>query len=389
MKLVPAAIAITTATAAADPIRLRGDALATTAAPAGLVTLEAQGSTGPNLSAEAVVWTGGGAVPGSDDAIGDVLVVAVRGKTLDGRLAGTVGRFVETLGAIRPLHIDGGAARVRLPFELDLEAFGGVPVVPHLMTSRTFDWATGGRVARRLGDWGSVGVAYMQQRDDGRVDTEEVGVDAGMALGRRDDVGAKLAYDLANPGVAETTITASDKRGSLRTELYASYRASSHLLPATSLFSVLGDIPSEHAGTTVTWKAAPRLDVTGDLGVRYADSDVAPAIVARARLRLDDKGISALTGEIRRDGVGTDAWTGARGAARIGLPYRLAASTELELVVPDHDKGTGRVWPWALGALSWDCGSWSAAFAVEASATAEDRRRVDALVNLGRRWGTP
>ena len=392
MTRLAAVIAIATAAAAeADPIRLRSDAFATTAAPAGLVTLEAEGSTGPGLSAEAVVWMGGGAVPGGDDAIGDVLVMAVRGRTADGRFAGQVGRYVQTLGAIRPLHLDGAAARVRLPYQLDLEAFGGIPVLPHLMTSRTFDWATGGRVSRRIGDFGSVGVAYMQQRDDGRLDIEEVGVDAGAALGKRDDIGAKLAYDVANPGVAEATISASDKRGALRTELYASYRAASHLLPATSLFSVLGDIPSEHAGTTLTWRAAPRLDVIGDLGVRYADSDVAPAVVARARLRLDDRGTSALTGELRRDGVGDAAWTGARAAARIALPHRLAVSTELELVIPDHDTSLtrGRVWPWALGALSWDSGAWQAAVAVEASASPEDRRRVDALAQLGRRWGAP
>src|SRR5262249_19478641 len=258
---------------------------------------------------------------------------------------------------------------------------------PTLRGSRRFDGAPGGRVSRRIAAFASVRVAYMQQRDDGRLDTEEVGVDAGAALGKRDDVGAKLAYDVANPGVAEATITASDKRGALRTELYASYRAASHLLPATSLFSVLGDIPSEHAGTTLTWRAAPRLDVIADLGIRYADTDIAPALVARARLRLDDRGISALTGELRRDGVGDEAWTGARGAARIALPYRLAASTELELVIPDHDRGMGRAWPWGLAALSWNGGAWQAAFAVEAQASAEERRRIDALVQLGRRWG--
>jgi hypothetical protein len=384
-----AVVALVSAPAAADPLVLRSDALATTAAPAGLVTLEANGAAGPGLSAEAVVWMGGGAVPGSDDAIGDVLVIAIRARTADGRASAQLGRFVATLGAIRPLHIDGAAGRVRLPYDVDVEAYAGVPVVPRLTASRTFDWATGGRVARRIGDWGSVGVAYLQQRDDGIVATEEVGADAGLALGNKDDVAAKVAYDVLNPGLAEATVTASDKRGALRSEIYASYRAASHLLPATSLFSVLGDIPSEHAGATFTWRAAPRLDVIADLGVRYAESMAAPAGVMRARLRLDDRGDSALTGELRRDGVGDATWTGARGAARIALPHHLAASTELELVIPDRDTGVGRAWPWGLAALAWDCGTWQAAAAVEASASPEDRHRVDALVQLGRRWGTP
>ena len=45
-------------TAAADPLRLRGDAFATTQSPAGLLTLQATGERDSNLSAEAVVWMG-------------------------------------------------------------------------------------------------------------------------------------------------------------------------------------------------------------------------------------------------------------------------------------------------------------------------------------------
>jgi len=152
---------------------------------------------------------------------------------------------------------------------------------------------------------------------------------------------------------------------------------------------VLGDMPAERAGTTLTWRAAPRLDVGGDLGVRYAAGDTAPEVVARAKLRLDERGKSALSCELRRDGVGDDKWTGARGAARIALPDQLAVSTEVELVVPDHDRGLGAVWPWALVSLGWDDGTWSTAIAGEASASPQDVRRVDVLVQLGRRWGKP
>jgi len=38
-------------------------------------------------------------------------------------------------------------------------------------------------------------------------------------------------------------------------------------------------------------------------------------LVGVDRLRLDDRGKSALTGEVRRSGVGDDAWTGVRGVA--------------------------------------------------------------------------
>jgi hypothetical protein len=378
--------------AAADPIQLRADALATTAAPAGLVTVAADGDMGPGLSAEAVVWAGGGTI-NSTGAVGDsahaeVLVMTLRAHTADNRVSGRIGRFIESLGALRPVQIDGAAGRVLLPHRIDIEVFAGIPVVPDLAASRAWDWIAGGRVSRRIGNYGSVGLAYAEQREDGELVSEEVGVDAGASLGKLDDVGAKLAYDLANPGIAEATLSASHRFKKLRVELYSSYLAASHLLPATSLFTVLGDVPAERVGTTLTWKAAPRLDVGGDLGVRYADGDTAPEIVARVKLRLDERGKSALSGELRRDGVGDSKWTGLRGVARVALPHCLSASTELELVIPDHDHGLGAVWPWALVALAWDNGTWHTAIAGEADASPLDRRRVDVLLQLGRQWGT-
>ena len=388
MKVLIAVVMCASARAVADPIVLSANALATTAAPAGLVTVTADGEAGPGLTAEAVVWTGGQIVAG-DNSHADVLVMAIRAHSADGRKLARVGRFVESLGALRPVQIDGASGRLLLPARFDVEAFTGVPVLPGFTTGRAWDWIAGGRVARRFGDSGSIGVAYAEQREDGRLASEEVGVDGGAALGKRDDLGAKLAYDLANPGIAEASLVASHRLRTLRVDLYTSYRAASHLLPATSLFSVLGDMPAERAGTTLTWRAAPRLDVGGELGVRYADGDTAPQVVVRAKLRLDDRGTSALSCELRRDGVGADQWTGARGAARIALPRQLAASTELELVIPDHDRGFGAVWPWALASLGWDDGTWHAAIAGEASASPEDRRRVDVLVQLGRRWGKP
>jgi hypothetical protein len=371
--------------AAADPLRLRADAYATTASPAGLLVLEAEDSPRAGMSAEAVVWMAG-ATSLDERAAGDVLVITVGGRTDSGRIAGRVGRFVSTLGALRPVHVDGGSMRVRLPQRFELEAVAGIPVMPGLMTSRSWDWVVGGRASRRLGDWGSVGLAFAERRDEGRLANEELGADAGFTLGKRDDLGARIAYDVANPGLAEVSLTASHRSGGVRTDVYATHRESSHLLPATSLFSVLGDVPSERAGVLMTWKAAPRLDLIGDVAALYVDM-LGADVVARARLRLDDRGTSALTGELRHSGVGDDAWTGVRGAARLGLAHALAFSTELELVIPDMDRGKGTVWPWALAALAYDHAGWQAAIAVEASASAQYSHRLDVLAQLGRRWG--
>jgi len=382
------ALAVLAQATSADPLRLRADALATTASPAGLLVLDTSGAASPGLSAEAVVWVANGA--GIDDrSHGDVLVVAVDARTASGGAAARLGRFVEMLGALRPEHVDGGALRFRLPQRFDLQVVAGVPVLPGLSTSRSWDWLVGGRVARRLGDWGSMGIAYEQRRDNGERVTEEVGADAGAALGKRDDVAVRVAYDVANPGLAEVALTASHRTEHLRTELYAIDRAASHLLPATSLFSVLGDVPAQRAGGVVTWLAAPRLDLTADCGARRVDADYGLDLALRARLKLDDRGASSLSTELRRSGIGMDAWMGARGAGRFALPYALALSTELELVRPDDARGRGALWPWVLGAVSWDRGGWQSAVAVEASASPEYRSRVDALFQLSRRWGMP
>ena len=381
------ATVLAAASAAAEPLRLRGDALATTLSPAGLLVLDADGKLEERLSAEALVWLAGARTPG-ENTTGDVLVIAVRGRSRDGKANARLGRFVSTMGALRPVHVDGGALRVQLPRRFDAEAVAGIPVVLGLGTGRAWDWMAGGRLSRRIGFGGSVGVAYAQRRDRGVRASEEVGVDAGAELTKRADVAARAAYNLVGGGLAEVMVTGSYRRGALRGDLYASQRSPAFLVPATSLFSVIGDVPAQRAGTVLTWRAAPRLDVTGDLAALRADDRLGPDVTARARLRLDDKGAGQITGELRRAGAGDDAWTGARLAARVPVSRQIVLSTELELVIPDDDR-RGTAWPWALVAASWRRADWEAAIAVEASASPEYTRRIDGLFQLSRRWEGP
>ena len=63
---------------------LRADALATTVAPAGLVTVSADGDAGPGLSAEAVVWTGSGTIGDESTRARRARDLAAR-RTADGR----------------------------------------------------------------------------------------------------------------------------------------------------------------------------------------------------------------------------------------------------------------------------------------------------------------
>jgi hypothetical protein len=171
-----------------EPLRLRADALASTASPAGLLVLEANGGDeGENVGAEAVVWMAGSRAL-DDSAAGDVLVATIRARTASGRAHAQLGRFVSTMGALRVTHVDGGYTRLRLPQRFDLELVAGVPVMPPddlmgSMTARSWDWYAAARASRRLGEWGAVGLAYGQRRDAGIRANEELGAEAGFQLG--------------------------------------------------------------------------------------------------------------------------------------------------------------------------------------------------------------
>ncbi len=368
------------APAAAEPLRLRGDALASTRAPTGLLVLQADDRSRPWISAEALVWVGAG-----DEADADALAVSVWLKDPRGRATLRLGRQVFATGALRPVHADGAAGLVRLPWRTTIEAFGGVPVIPGL-GPRGWDWVVGARVAQPLGP-ARIGVAWLRRLDGGSLDTHELGLDAAVAPDAPWDLAAGAAYDLVYPGLAELRLSAAGRMRGYRLELYGVHRSASHLLPATSLFSVLGDAPSERAGLQLRWRAAPRLDVWAAGGVRRLDRDVGADASLRALLRLDDAGDGAIGVELRRDGGPDGAWTGARLTFRQAIGPSWGVASELELVVSDSRE---QAWPWGLVALTWlPARGWEVAGAAEASASPTDVYRIDVIARVSRAWELP
>ena len=106
----------------------------------------------PWVSAEGLVWAGGGS------RSGDVLVLAVRLREPHGYAEARVGRFVLATGAVHPVQIDGAHVIGRAPWGSTVETFGGLPVAPRF-GGRAYDWLVGGsrraaagerRDARRL-----------------------------------------------------------------------------------------------------------------------------------------------------------------------------------------------------------------------------------------------
>jgi len=377
---VALAVALALSTSArADPLRLKADAIAETQSPAGLVILQGSDKIRPWIDAEAQVWAGA-----RTDATADVLVLSVRLREPHGYGEVRGGRFVFATGAIRPVQVDGLSALARAPWGATLETMAGVPVVPRF-GARPYDWIAAGRVAQSITSKAKVGVSYVERRENGEISDDEVGADLAAAPAPWLDLAARSAYDLTSPGIADALASIAARTGAWRIEGFATHRSPSRLIPATSLFSVLGDVPSDMVGTTIRWNAAPRLDVwaTG-AGQRIGEAYGGNASL-RTLLRLDDKGAGNLGFEVRRQSVSTAQWTGFRmvGAQPLGPHFRF--SSEIEIVVPDDPRGRGIVWPWGLMALSWRShNGWEAASGMEAASTPEHRYELNALVRLSR-----
>lgn len=381
-----ASASILSSGAAADPLRLRSDAFVAAEPPVGLLTLQGSDRQRGWLDAEALVWVGADEL--DDEGEGDVLVVTARLRDPEGRGELRLGRFIAATGAIRPVHIDGAAARGRSSWGSDLEVFGGAPVVPHFGVDAN-DWVVGARASHRLDRVGTVGVSYIQMRDNGDLANEEVGIDAASRPLPWLDIAAKAALDLIDPGLAATHLSAAATRGKAwRFELFGARRSPSRLLPATSIFAALGDVASDELGGGARWRAAPRLDVWASLAYRSVDTEDGFAASSRALLRLDDRGAGALSIELRRNQLPGSSWTGVRGTARMPLPvHDLAAMSELELVIPDDSAGRGGAWPWALVALAWKpAATWEISAAIEARASPESTSALDGLLRVTRRW---
>jgi hypothetical protein len=368
----------------AQPLRLRADALAETQSPTGLVVLQAQDAARPWVEAEGLIWAGTKPEP-----TGDVMVLTVRVREPHGYGELRAGRFVLATGAVHPVQLDGAEVIGRAPWGGTIESFGGLPVVPRF-GSRSYDWLAGGRVAQSITSEMTFGVSYVQRRAEGEISNEEVGADFAAAPVRWLDVAARGSYDVTSPGIAEALATLAARLGGWRLELFASQRSPGRLLPATSLFSVLGDFPSQMVGATVRWRAAPRLDVLASGAGQLVGGELGANGWIRATLRLDDRGDGNMGLEARREDVVGAVWTGVRGIAALPLGQGLRYSTEVEIVVPDQPDARGVAWPWGLIALSWGSrAGWEIAGALEASSTPQHRYEADALLRVSRALEVP
>lgn len=341
-------------------LRLRGDALADTRAPVGLLVLHGQDRAARWLDAETVAWLG-------TQNGGDVLTLTVRARHPETGSELRLGRMVATAGAVRPVHIDGARGLLRLFGNTTLEAFTGVPVVTSFGW-KDFDWVAAGRVSESVADKVTVGGSYAIRKRAGVTDNEEVGADFSLTPATWLTAAGRAAFDASTKDPVDALGTVSAQKGDLRGELFVTHRVPSRLLPQTSLFSMLGNVPSTTTGTTGRWRAAPRLELIASGSVQTRAGDTGGQGFGRAALALDDARDGELGLEARRVDFGGGRWVGARATARIPLHRSVRLSTELELVRPDEPGTRAALWPWSLLALTYraDLG-WEAAAAMEAA----------------------
>jgi hypothetical protein len=238
-------------------------------------------------------------------------------------------------------------------------------------------------VAQRFGDVLTIGGAYVVRRRDHELEDREIGPDFTISPANWCDVAGRTAFDLVNRGPTDALASIALHTTDVRLELFATHRSPARLLPATSLFSVLGDVPSTTTGASTRYRIAPRLDLTATLAAIATGGELGAYGVGRAVLAFDDDFAGSLGFELRRQSVDKAAWTGARTIVVLPLGASTRVSTELELVRPDVAPGSNRVWPWALVAVAhrWPSG-WETGLAVEALGTRDDRHELHAMARV-------
>lgn len=384
------ALGLAAPAASADSYRMRSDVyvFGNTPAPVGLVVLSGQAKPSSWADAEASVWMGGGDT--DVEHFGDVLVANVRLREPHGYGELRLGRMLITAGAVRPVQIDGASLLGRIPRGPSLQVFGGVPVEP-AFAAKAYDWAAGGHAAQRIGEYGSAGVSYLQRRNEGRLAFEELGFDAAVSPVRWLDAAGVVAVDLLTTAVSNARVSISARYGPARFELFGIRRSPSRLLPATSLFAALGDVPSDQGGASISLRAAPRLDVWASGSVDSIGGDLGGRSAFNALLRLDDRGDGAIGFELRRQWAPkADAgWTGGRGMLRLPIAHGLRAAAEVEIAFPDVPAGRGEMWPWGLLSMAYTPARlrWlDIAAGIEAGATPTKIASLSGLVRASGTW---
>jgi len=213
--------------------------------------------------------------------------------------------------------MDGLYLRVRPTVPLEISAFAGL--VPFqemdLDLGRT---VFGGRIAYRPWHFGSIGVSYTGQHDDGQFARSNLGVDYAFRYFNNVEFNGYLLVDLVSATFQETSNSLSyllgrDWRFTLNYGLYDP----SGRIAKTSIFSVFTDLDYHKVGVDVSYYGS------GWLGAslygryyRYGDDTNGYEVGLRPTLRFDGAGAGSMVGvEVARLQGFSNAYTQARAFA--------------------------------------------------------------------------
>lgn len=343
----------------------------------GLIALRGEDKVRPWLDVETSVWMGASRDP---SVVGDVLTLSANMRDAQSGSQLRLGRMLVAAGAIRPIHLDGIRGVARAAGGTSAEAFAGAPVVRRF-DYKVFDFAAGGRLAQSFSDVAVVGGSYLQRRTSGQTSDEEAGIDAAFSPRRYLTAAFRWAFDLNSRGTSEALASLSAQSRDARAEVFLTHRSPGRMLPSTSLFSVLGDIPATALGTSGRFRMFPRLELSASGSGQFQGTTVGGQGYARATLALDDVFDNIVAGEVRRVSFGESRWTGFRVLASKSLSKVFRLATELELVVPDRPRDRGSVWPWGLVALGLrPSPRWDFALGTEASSGPQYRGELNVLL---------
>jgi hypothetical protein len=346
----------------------------------GLLVLRSGYRNSPYVDVDALVFVGAT----SDAWEGDVLSVSVLLREPHGYGQARLGRFIVGTGAVGPVQIDGAELTLRAWSGSHLSVFGGLPVVPEF-GPRSYDWLVGGRLGQQfLQDRVGLGISYLHRRDAGQIDAEELGADAALEAASWLSFQAIGSWSLIADGLAELRGAALLHDDGWQIELFGTRRIAARLLPATSLFSVIGAAASSTGGAEVSWRAFPRLQLGGTLALEGLDDELGYRAALRSTLRLADSGPGQIGVEAIRRKLADEGFVG--GAIRVQVPIGavFSANASAELVAADQPRDRGKLWPWLRMGASWTpSAQWLVAAAVGLRATPEYEREVFAMLRVG------
>lgn len=346
----------------------------------GVLVLRSGYRNSPYVDVDALVFVGAN----TDAWQGDVLSVSLLLREPHGIGQARLGRFIVGTGAVGPVQIDGGELTLRAFPGSSLSVFGGAPVVPEF-GPRPFDWVVGGRLGQQLfRDKLGLGVSYFHRRDDGQLDAEELGGDASLEAASWLSFHAIGSWSLIADGLAELRGAALLHNAGWQVELFGTRRIAARLIPATSLFSVIGAAASSTGGAEASWRAFPRLQVGGTFALEGLDDELGYRAALRSTLSLADSGPGQIGVEAIRRKLAEEGFVGGAIRAQVPIGAVVQAHASAELVAADQPRDRGKLWPWLRAGASWMASEhWLLAAAVGLRATPEYSRDVYAMVRVG------